>query len=214
MTGRMTISNAPRSHEEELRDRLRLAARRDGGDPSSFLELLVTATDERIWERFEPPRSFVEFVEAPIPDGLGLDAATLERLISFQHHHEDKNPALAKDLTGMRRFVSDELAPKLARHGAAGNGRRVDNIKSTSGGTGETYIVRRLKRDRPDLAELVLDGKVSARAAGIAAGFVKRTATVPIDDPERLAAALRRRLDPTTLQRLLELLVLNRSEGG
>jgi hypothetical protein len=203
MSGRMTISNAARSHEEELRDRLRLAARRDGGDPSSFLELLVTATGEHIWERFDPPRSFIEFVETATPDGLGLDAATLERLISFQHHHEDKNPDLAKDLAGMRRFVRDELAPKMPTHGGD---HRQGNTVTLLRGNSETYIVRRLKRDRPDLAKLVLDGKVSARAAGISAGFVKRTATVPIDDPDRLAATLRRRLDPAALARLRELL--------
>jgi hypothetical protein len=205
MAGKLTISNAARSHEEELRDRLRLAARRDGGDPSSFLELLITAASERIWERFDPPRSFLEFVEAPVPDGLGLSRTDALRLISFKHHHEDQNPELTKDLDAMRRFVRDELAPKLReKTGRAKNG---DNVTvSPVRGNSETYIVRRLKRDRPDLAELVLDGKMSARAAGIAAGFVPRTATVPIDDPDRLAATLRRRLSPAALDRLRELL--------
>lgn len=83
-----------------------------------------------------------------------------------------------------------------------------DNITLKDGGRGtsETYILRRLKRDRPDLAELVLDGKVTARAAGIAAGFIPRMASVPIDDPDRLAATLRRRLTPAALDRLRELL--------
>jgi hypothetical protein len=204
MTAHTVITNAARSHEEELRDRLRLAARRDGGDPSSFLELLVTAASERIWERFEPPRSFLEFVEAPIPDGLGLGRTDALRLISFKHHHEDQNPELAEALDAMRRFVRDELAPKLREK--AGRPKNDSNGIISRGGNNETYILRRLKRDRPDLAELVLDGKVSARAAGIAAGFVARTATVPIDDPERLAATLRRRLDPAALNRLRELL--------
>ena len=205
MAGKLTLSNAARSHEEELRDRLRLAARRDGGDPSSFLELLVTATSERIWERFDPPRSFLEFVETPTPDGLGLGRTDALRLISFKHHHEDEDPERAKDLDAMRRFVRDELTPELAApKGGRPKGNHSNGTVSKPGNS-ETYILRRLKRDRPDLAELVLDGKVTARAAGIAAGFIKPNISVPLD-PERLAPILRKKLDPAALDRLRELL--------
>lgn len=98
---------------------------------------------------------------------------------------------------------------RLADHGGDRHSPsfQADNIRlKDSYGTGETYIVRRLKRDHPDLAQQVLDGKVSAHAAGIEAGFVPRTATVPIDDPARLAATLRRRLAPDTLAALVKLL--------
>jgi len=41
-------------------------------------------------------------------------------------------------------------------------------------GNGQAYILRRIKRDHPDIAERVERGEFkSARAAGIAAGFVK-----------------------------------------
>jgi hypothetical protein len=98
------------------------------------------------------------------------------------------------------------LEPLGNPKGGRPNGNHANSTVSKHGTTNETYIVRRLKRDRPDLAELVLDGKVTAHAAGIAAGFVPRTATVPIDDPDRLAATLRRRLDADALARLVELL--------
>jgi len=199
------ISNAARSHEEELRDRLRLAVRRDGGDPSSFLELLADAVAERIWEKLGTAQSFLEFVKTPIPDGLGLDEATLARLIAFSHHHEDKSPELREDLKRMRRFVEDELNPK-ARVGT-GRPKNGDNVTVLwERGNSESYWIRRLKRDAPELAELVLNGELSANAAAVQAGMKRRKASVPIDDPERLAATLRRRLSSEDLAQLIELL--------
>lgn len=63
----------------------------------------------------------------------------------------------------------------MAEHGELGNGRsRVDDVNSTQGGNSAQYLVRRLKRDRPDLVERLAKGEIrSARAAAIEAGIVK-----------------------------------------
>ena len=45
---------------------------------------------------------------------------------------------------------------------------------SIEGGTSKNYTLARLKRDRPDLAQRVVDGELSANAAAIEAGFRKR----------------------------------------
>lgn len=98
-----------------------------------------------------------------------------------------------------------EAAPKLRDK----SGRPpADNGSNTtiSRDRGQTYIVRRLKRDRPDLAVRVIDGELSARAAGIEAGFVPRTQTVRLDDPESAARTLRRHMAPEDLAQLKELL--------
>jgi hypothetical protein len=48
------------------------------------------------------------------------------------------------------------------------------NKVSSLWGTSEEYVVRRLKRDAPELADALARGEFpSARAAGIAAGFIK-----------------------------------------
>lgn len=63
----------------------------------------------------------------------------------------------------------DAEAPELAKHGEVGRGRtkdRVDNINS-KGGTSPDYTLARLKRDRPDLAQQVVNGELSANAAAI-----------------------------------------------
>jgi len=48
---------------------------------------------------------------------------------------------------------------------------KVDNIKLKGGGTSRAYALARLDRDRPDLAQRVLSGELSANAAAIEAGF-------------------------------------------
>jgi hypothetical protein len=77
---------------------------------------------------------------------------------------------LAQDL------AADSSVPPLAQPGEIGRGRnRVDDVNSNGGGNSASYIVRRLKRDHPGIAEALARGEyASARAAGIAAGFIKR----------------------------------------
>jgi hypothetical protein len=74
---------------------------------------------------------------------------------------------LAKDL------AADPNVKPLASPGKA-KGNNVDKINIRPNGTSAAYLVRRLKRDHPDIAQQLAQGKFkSARAAGIAAGIVK-----------------------------------------
>ena len=66
-----------------------------------------------------------------------------------------------------------------------GGKRQIDNINlPTKGGTSAIYLAKRLKRDRPDLFQQVLDGKLSVNAAAIAAEFRKKL--TPFDQVLRL----------------------------
>jgi hypothetical protein len=62
----------------------------------------------------------------------------------------------------------------------------------SSRGNSEEYVVRRLKRDAPELAEALARGQFdSARAAGIAAGFVKPSPpSLQLKDPAPTAQKL------------------------
>jgi hypothetical protein len=73
-------------------------------------------------------------------------------------------------------------------------------------GTNDNYTVRRLKRDRPDLAEMVLDGELSANAAAIEAGFRIKSITIPIH-PERAARSICNHFSPEQLSELINLLI-------
>lgn len=78
------------------------------------------------------------------------------------------------------------------------------NVSSPRGNSGE-YIVRRLKRDAPDLATALARGEFkSARAAGIAAGFIKPSPpSLQLKDPAPTAQKL---LDKKGAQWCLQLL--------
>ena len=88
-------------------------------------------------------------------------------------------------------------AQPLAANGAIGNGRSFDNVKATDGGNSQTYLLRRLARDAPDVLERVKSGEIkSARAAAIEAGIIKLVPTVRlVPDPARAAASIVERMD-------------------
>ena len=69
---------------------------------------------------------------------------------------------------------------KLPGHGGA----RIRGGSSDTVGRGVTYILKRLKRDRPDLLKRVVSGELSANAAAVEAGFRKRPSAL-----DRLVAA-------------------------
>jgi hypothetical protein len=71
---------------------------------------------------------------------------------------------------------------------------KVDNINhgQSKGGTGAEYLVRRLKRDAPEVAAQLAQGAFkSARAAAVAAGIVKVATRV-----ETAVRAIRKMTDP------------------
>lgn len=69
-----------------------------------------------------------------------------------------------------------------------------NNITLKRRGTDADYIKARLRRDHPEIAEELERGEHrSARAAGIAAGFIKDVPSVPMNEPAKAAAAILRR---------------------
>ena len=66
--------------------------------------------------------------------------------------------------------------------------------RSIKHGVNAEYIKARLRRDHPEIAEELERGEHrSARAAGIAAGFIKDVPSVPMNEPAKAAAAILRR---------------------
>lgn len=88
------------------------------------------------------------------------------------------------------------------RPGEENSRNRGDNVTSVPDrGNAQTYTLRRLARDRPDLLDRVETGDLSPHAAAIEAGFRHRTWTAP-QDLERLADALLRRYSQPELDEL------------
>jgi hypothetical protein len=75
------------------------------------------------------------------------------------------------------------------------------------GPNGQSEILRRIKRDHPDIAAALERGEFkSARAAGLAAGFIKPAPPTIrlVPDPVKVAASIRRHLDPQQVASLVE----------
>jgi hypothetical protein len=85
--------------------------------------------------------------------------------------------------------------------------QRSDNITSLERGTSEAYTIRRLRRDRPDLAERVEHDGLSANAAAIEAGFRPKTVSVPITRPDAVARALLKYMTADDIAKLIAVLV-------
>ena len=105
---------------------------------------------------------------------------TWERLMLYCEHDPE-----------CRALLLGQVDP-LAGHGEIGKGRRRDGNANSKHQNDQTYILSRLKRDRPDLARQVIDGAISAHAAAIEAGIRKRMKSLPIDSPDAAIGALLR----------------------
>lgn len=146
-----------------LRDALRTVAIGKTTSKSSLASCLRLVLRNESWrERVEPRtgdifefNSFAEFVTAPLLGGLSYDMETFKALVK------------GSDVEGQVE------AALVGKHG--GDRSKIDNVKlgevRTQGGNSRAYLLRRLERERPDLAELVKSGEMSAHAAAIQAGY-------------------------------------------
>jgi len=107
----------------------------------------------------------------------------VSKLVRLSHRYEAGSGERAAKLATMREKVQlliDRQAPETNPNG--GDRRQFDMSNcqpSGQGGNSRDYTLARLKRDRPDLAELVIGGAMSANAAAIEAGFRRRD--TPVD---------------------------------
>lgn len=91
--------------------------------------------------------------------------------------HKQLARRLAQDLAAdptVLRLATDEEAKLLRAEGGKKGGRGNLSSITTKVNRGAEYLVRRLKRDYPEIAEALARGEYrSARAAAIAAGIIK-----------------------------------------
>lgn len=181
---------------ESLGSSLRSGGHAFGTAPALLRQLLEAGS----WRDFVTQRGerveherFTDFVTTQPLHGLGGTVDVVRRLV--------RDDPVTLDLLdqALRR------PPGGDRHS---DSFRLDNIQADGAptGTSREASLRRLRKDRPDLHTEVLAGRLSAHAAMVQAGFRYRTATIPVDDPERAAQALRRKMTPETLAAVVHLL--------
>jgi hypothetical protein len=144
--------------------RVKLWAFRD----KEFFRQLVDKTNH-------PFMSFESFCETPWPYGLGLPPGVGPAIIA------EKNKAktiatIAQELAAdpnMKALASGPGRPEGSRNNVAN--RHINSLSSDSA----ERIIRRLKRDAPEIAEALANGDYkSARAAAIAAGIITPPTTL------------------------------------
>jgi hypothetical protein len=147
-------------------------------DPTFFMSI-NRILDEGFYQEYFDPRlektfSFLGLLEFV----TGRDGLDIADWVPFMKALRAQDDGTAPKILYWRMVRLDERldpligsAPMLNRHGEKGKDYH-DNVCQQ--GTSKEYVVCRLKRDAPELAAALARGEFpSARAAGIAAGFVK-----------------------------------------
>lgn len=102
----------------------------------------------------------------------------------------------------VRRMLREDVRPVGA------NGKHSGATSRDTRAVGEaddaTYVLARLKRDRPDLAAEVIAGTLTANAAAVDAGIRHRYARIRTDDLDQAVAVLCRHYDPQQIRSALE----------
>jgi hypothetical protein len=177
----------------------------NGADVMSALPGLVRQLlDEEAWREFATPdgrrvrhQTFTAFVAANPPAGIGGKATQLLALCGT----DDKLHARVE------RLLKEEIKPEREHRGSTATERYIRDdttISNVAQSNGAGYVVARLKRDDPALAERVVNGEVSAYAAARSKGW--KPPRIQVTTPERTAAHLRKYLKPDQLRELARLL--------
>lgn len=177
-----------------LVDALSSALDSGGHGLSNVPVLLKRLLAEEGWREFETVRGevvrherFEEFVAAPPLKGLGSEISLIKRIVADDPEAVDLLDRVLQRQVGHPREI-------------------VDNINNSEGrpsGTSQAHALRRLRKDAPELHAEVIAGRLSAHAAMVKAGFRTRTISVPVERPDRVAAALRRHMTQEQLEELV-----------
>lgn len=163
------------------------------------------------WRRYESFDDFYDRELRPIygdyDSFIHDDAEVLRGRIS-----EDVAATRARDRTIWEVDRADEIQAKKSRQGARNDlGNNVPKVGRPEGNS-QAKALRRLRKDRPDLHQRVINEELSPHAAMREAGFRLHTFTVRATTPEVIAGTLRRQLDPDVLQQIAKLLAAIQTE--
>ena len=177
-----------------LVDALSSALDSGGHGLSNVPVLLKRLLAEEGWREFETVRGevvrherFEEFVAAPPLKGLVAEISLIKRIVADDREAVDLLDRVLQRQVGRPRETMDNI----------------NNSEGRPSGTSQARALRRLRKDAPELHAEVIAGRLSAHAAMVKAGFRTRTISVPVEHPDRVAAALRRHMTQEQLEELV-----------
>ncbi len=146
-------------------------------------ERVVEETGELVsFERFE------DFVTTPPLEGLGSSLKQLRNICQ-----EDRTALDWLDRATVGGHGGDRKSQDIKSHNIT-----LEEVPKARTGTSNTYALRKLRKDRPDLHQRVLADEISPHAAMVEAGFRKKTLTVPAGI-DAAARVLIKHFDPDEL---------------
>lgn len=153
-------------------------------------EIYVEETERTVtYERFE------DFVTTPPPEGLGAKIEDLERLIG-----EDEPTLNLLDAA-----LQGKPGKPIPREEKGRYDQSVYGRQRKPAGTSRTAGIRRLRKDRPDLLQRVLNKEMSVNQAMVEAGFRKKRLVVT-KDVELVSNMLKREFSQEDLNLIVEML--------
>ena len=167
------------------------------GASHELIPALAKIVETENWREFVRPNQGLQTYAtfAQFCDGvLGLSAQAIEALL---------NRSTAKHAA---RLVTKAIREGVEPSGANGGDRKSGEYQSDTitlinkdRGTDPDYLLRRLKRDHPELAAEVVEGTITAYAGAVKAGHVKRYGVFRRDNPELAILALLKHYTRTQL---------------
>lgn len=207
-----TVAVGELTPEQRRVHRVEHILRRDGGSPGSALEGLAAIIEDGTWRKVprsgadsRPFTDFSAFITAASPGGLHTTTEQILALLRLRHPGEG-NLAMRERMDAMRATVRQLLKEEIAPARPVGRPDEEANLRATNIKTSDTteYVVARLKRDDPELADRVVRGELTANAAARQAGI--RKPRIVLTSPASIAAALRRNLDAADVAEVARLL--------
>lgn len=158
----------------------------------TLVEALRTVIEDDLWRDFIGPLNRAHHYDRFTDFLTYIEASPDELLAVLRTRGEDD---LAGQVLGL---VTEPMGLPKMKTGSCSN--------TTSDGTNPdaVYVVSRLKRDDPDLAEQVVEGRISPHAAAVKAGIRKPRATYRTDDPVLAVKAILRHFTKQQILNALE----------
>ena len=130
------------------------------GSAGELIPALARIIESGSWREFQHPMHGLQRYEtfaAYCDDFVGISALAVEAMLG---RSSNRRAAMT-----VRELLREAIPPARAQ-GEIGNGRsRLRDTKSTSEQDDVSYVVARLKRDDPDIANAVINGTITPNAA-------------------------------------------------
>lgn len=138
-------------------------------------------------------QTFEEFLQTSPPEGLGTNLKTIQKLC-----HEDIETIDLIEQVRTKRFQGGDRRSERFKDG--NTNFEIKETKNT-----KSYALKRLRKERPDLHQQVLEGKLSVNQAMIQAKYRQQKYQIE-KDIHKLSRFIKTHFDKTEIEKLLDLL--------